>query len=445
MTGPEVGRSPGGARAHPSRRRILAGGWAGLALALAPRRARAFPAPPPWPLGDFLDSVGLNVHLDDPSYATRFEEVRTLVAGCGIRHLRDELRPSNDLGRWRELFARHGIRAHLLVSPVTNTPAEMLAYLDAVGVPTVSAIEGQNEGDSDWFMAHPAARGDWSRTVVAYQREVHAALRARYDPATLPLLSPSLLDYRPQDVALIRDAAAFCDAVAIHSYTQGGQEPETEDGYAGIGWYLANFRTPFKPDAPAICTETGYCTPPVTGRSGVSEAAAAVYLPRLLLHNFASGIPRTFLYQLLDGGDDPGNSEHHWGLVRHDGSLKPAYRALRGLMGALATPDDGPAAAADRTVLLPEATPDLRSVVLARRDGGTVVALWRALRCWDPARGIDLPMGSAPQRVVLGRPAARARVIRPAEQEGWSPLDLRDDAVTLPVGGTVTLVAFAPA
>ncbi len=421
--------------AGPSRRAVLLGGLA--ALAARPRPAGAAPAPRP--VADFLDSVGVNLHLGSEPYASRFETVRDLLAEAGIRHVRDELRPSNDLGRWARLHAAHGVRAQLLVSPVTNTVPEMLAYLEALGPGRVSAIEGQNEGDSPWFTAQPAARPDWSSAVVAYQRAVYRALRTRYDARTLPVVSPTVLDYRPQDVAPIRGAAPFCDVVAIHSYVQGGQEPETADDYAALSWYLAHMAEGFKPGAPVMSTEVGYCTPPNPGRGGVSEAAAAIYVPRLLLHNFAAGLRRSFLYELMDGGTDPRETEHHWGLVHHDGRPKPAYRALRGLMRALSAPD-APRDEAPREVALPEAGADLRAVPLGRRDGGTVVALWRALRCWDPAARADLAPEARPQRVVPSRPAARARAMVPNDEEAWTEVAIRDGAASLPVGAKVVLL-----
>ena len=77
-----------------------------------------------------------------------------------------------------------------------------------------------------------------------------------------------------------------------------------------------------------MATETGYHTLARPGRAGVSEAAAAIYIPRLLLNNFAAGVKRTFLYELLDEGMSPHDNEQHWGLVRYDGAPKPAYHTL---------------------------------------------------------------------------------------------------------------------
>src|SRR5262245_58102587 len=90
----------------------------------------------------FGDSVGVNVHLSSEPYRSSASLVRRRLAEIGIRHLRDELRPSNDIGQWRALHDELGVRFNILVSPATNTIAEMMAYLDALGIARVSAIEG---------------------------------------------------------------------------------------------------------------------------------------------------------------------------------------------------------------------------------------------------------------------------------------------------------------
>lgn len=249
-----------------SRRTLLQGAM--VALLHRPASAQATTV---HSASDFIDSVGVNSHLSSEPYAAAFSRVSDLLAASGIRHLRDELRPTNNLGRWRDLFARCKIRSHLLVSPATNTVSQMLDYLSALGVDKVSAIEGQNEGDGEWFMAQKGAGTNWGATVIAYQQDVYRSLRARYSQDTLPVVSPTVLDWKPSDVQLIRGAADFCDVVAIHSYVQHAEEPETDAPYASLSWYLRNMRDAFKPGAPVMATETGYNSMVQQGGSGVSN------------------------------------------------------------------------------------------------------------------------------------------------------------------------------
>jgi hypothetical protein len=416
-------------------RRALLQAAAGALLSL-PARSQTRPL---LSAAAFIDSVGVNTHLSSEPYAARFERVSELLEICGIRHLRDELRPDNKLNQWRELFRRYGVRSHLLVSPATNTVTQMLDYLAALGIEAVSAIEGQNEGDADWFMAHRAARGNWSATVVAYQREIFRALRARYKAAALPVLSPTVLDFKPGDMRLLDGAADFCDFVAIHPYAQHAEEPETDAPYAAISWYLENMRDGFKPGAPAMATETGYNTMVQPGGSGVSEEAAAIYIPRLLLNNFAAGIRRTFLYQLLDAGRDPAEWEHHWGLVRDDDTPKPAFHAIAGLLGALRD-EPGSAAEAPVRVALRNAPQDARLLEFQKTDGSTVAAIWRSVRCWDPERAAAIPAEAQTIIAAPDRRVSHAAIMTLNGKPEWTELAAASDGIAVPVGATVVLL-----
>ena len=394
---------------------------------------------------DFIDSIGVNTHISSEPYLSRFAKVRELFRESGIRHARDELRPTNDLDRWHDLNETLGVKSHLLVSPATNTAGEMLTYLDKLGAHRVSAIEGQNEGDAEWFMAHPAAKGDWSRTVVEYQREIFHALRARYDAHKLPIVSPTVINWKPLDMPLLNGAAGYCDFVALHSYVQKAQEPETTDDYASLGWYIRNMADTFKPGAPLMVTETGYNNLVKPRGAAVSETAAAIYMLRLLLHNFSAGVRRTFLYQLLDGGDEPGQWEHNYGLVRHDDTPKPVFRAIGSLINALNDPEGPENQRQVRDfpsldVTLRGRPIGVRMVRLQKRDGSAVLALWQPVRCWDVERAADIPVSPRIVTVVPDRPKVRASTLVPNDGGTWRDAPLSNDGIELPVGGKVVLL-----
>ncbi|KZD25893.1 hypothetical protein A4A58_01870 [Tardiphaga robiniae] len=412
---------------------MLIGGAASMML--RPGSLAALPLP--GPSDTFTDSVGVNVHISSEPYASNFDRFHDLLATSGIHHLRDELRPGNDLDRWRALNKRSNILFNVAVSPATNTVPEMMTYLAALGIERVSAIEGQNEGNSDWFLSLPLAKPGWSNVVVNYQREVHHALRARYPAAEVPLLSPSVINWKPADVALLRPAAQFSDAVAIHSYVQKAQEPETTNDYAAVSWYLHNMRDAFKPGAPALATECGYCNVVKPGTSGVSETAAALYLPRLLLNNFRLGILRTFLYEFFDGGTDPDDGEHHWGLVRNDGLPKPGYHAIQNLLSALKSArragDSQPLRVATRS-------PDLRHIAFQDAQGQPLLAVWRAVRCWNVEKAEDIPVPTEPIDISVDGTAASLSFNRPNDGTDWRRVPVIDGRATIPLDGRVAIV-----
>lgn len=415
------------------RRAFLASGAAAMLL----RPFSAIAAPLPGPSDLFTDSVGVNVHISSEPYASNFDRFHDLLATSGIRHLRDELRPSNDLARWRLLNERSNILFNILVSPATNTVPEMMTYIDALGTQRVTSIEGQNEGDSPWFMSLPLAKHGWSNVVVDYQREVHRALRERYTAEQLPLLSPSVLNWKPADVALIRGAAQYSDAVAIHSYVQKAQEPETTDDYAAVSWYLQNMRDAFKAGAPAFVTEIGYCNVVKPGSAGVGEIASGIYFPRMLLNNFRLGILRTFIYEFWDGGTDPNEGEHHWGLLRNDGTPKPSYHAVRNLLlalqGARRAGDNQPLKVATRSL-------ELKHIAFQDAQGRPILAVWRAVRCWDVAKAEDMIVPMMPVEIDVDNRIASLAFNRPNDGNGWQRVPVTNGIATIPLDGRVAIL-----
>lgn len=386
----------------------------------------------------FVESVGVCTHLESEPYTQHFDTVLRMGASLGVRHIRDEVRPDNDLARWRRLFSEAGIRSHVLASPATNSVAELLAFVLALGPDAISAVEGQNEGDSPWFKAQPVAREGWADVVIGYQRSLFQAVRQHPQTRAIPIVSPSVLDYEPNDMRLLRPAAPFCDIVALHAYLQGQQEPETDDPFAGIGWYLRNMRDSFKPSAPAMVTETGY----TTGTVGISAAAAAIYLPRLLLHLFDHGIERSFLYELADESHAQSDPEHNYGLLTPEAAPKPAFHALRRLLGALADP--GPAfLPALVQVEIERAPTDLRLVPFRKRDGEIVLALWRAVRVWDPSSRRDAVISTAPIRLRL-TPGYVASTLFLTETSQWLAAPTDAGSLEFELGGTAMLLRYHP-
>ncbi len=423
---------------HLSRRHFCAAGGAFLS-----KRAWAANDTPLVSAHAFAESVGVCVHITAAPYNAGFSRFRDLLRASGIRHVREELRQTDDLVQWHELQEAAGTRWHLLASPITNTVPQALQRVAALGREHVSAIEGQNEGDGPWFTAQHIVQGNWSGTVVAYQRDLYTAFRKHFAANVLPIVSPTLLDWKPWDVGLMQEAAAFCDVVALHAYVQHAQEPETDMPNAALSWYLRNYLAPFKPGAPMMVTETGYSNVVTPGGRGVSECAAAIYLPRLLLHNFASGVLRTFLYEFMDSGSDPANIEHHYGLVRFDGTPKPAYYAIRALLAAMRDQDGTvttPVATRPLELRFADAPPDLRQQSFNLRDGGVIMAFWRPLRVWDVEGGEDVAVPRRLISVIASPVTIRAECLIPNDGGEWSTLATEDGRITVPVSDRVTLL-----
>jgi hypothetical protein len=132
------------------------------------------------------------------------------------------------------------------------------------------------------------------------------------------------------------DLGRFCDAIGLHPYAFYPPQtpPEQSNGAdLSLGLKLARMRAllAYYGDAakPIFITEYGY---PVYG--AVDEAAQARFLERGAIEALAAGADRFAIYTLNDGPNPTAfPPEDAFGLVRNDGTPKPAYGVLAALYG----------------------------------------------------------------------------------------------------------------
>ena len=168
-------------------------------------------------------------------------------------------------------------------------------------------------------------------------------------------------------------AGSFDDA-NLHNYL-GGRNPGTpgwgSGGYGSIVWNLA-LTSGAWPGKPVITTETGYVND-LTQMNSVPEDVSGKYLPRVLLEQWMNGIKKTYIYELVDEGS--GQPDNGYGLLHSDFSPKPAYNAIKNVLGLLADP--GPAfQASGLDFTLSGNLANVQHVLLEKRDGTFYLAIW---------------------------------------------------------------------
>src|SRR3954454_144111 len=247
------------------------------------------------PADAFVDSVGVNTHVTyaDTSYA-RHAQIAARLRELGVHHVRDGLFPerADEVARLHSLGVQ-GQGATLILHPPAAPAARIV---DGPLRGTVEAVENPNELDN---------RGvaDWPAVARSFAPRLRAAARV------VPVLGPSLAF--ESNRARIASAAAQWDDTNVHRYA-AGQPPER-----GLAADLRRARDA-EGGKPLVVTESGYhdALRATTGQPPVSEDAAAVYAPRLLLEDFRLGVARTFLYELADERPEPGRDpEQHFGLL----------------------------------------------------------------------------------------------------------------------------------
>jgi hypothetical protein len=377
------------------------------------------------PARRFLDSIGVVMHLNyvDTAYG-RQPEVLDRLRELGVRHIREGLPfRAPALARGLRAAASLGVSATLVTDLKTPPGAGVASALRVLGR-HVDAFEGPNELDQ-------SGPPDWRRQLARYLPALRAAVDRRRPGE--PLVGPSFVDlsnYR----TLARSTFTLA---SIHPYP-GGLPPE-----APLSAEIPNARNVVDGRQVEV-TEIGYhnALAARTGQPPVSERAAATYLPRALLWSFVLGAKRTFVYELLDEKPDPAliDPEQHFGLLRSDLSRKPAFDAIRNLIAAIGR---SPGPAADRPPAPSVRSRDhVESVVLTRRDGSRILALWRPVTVWDLNRQRAVDPGMKPVEVAWPVAAHDVTVTRPAR--GADPVSRAPSSrrMQLELGGNVVLLSY---
>jgi hypothetical protein len=184
---------------------------------------------------------------------------------------------------------------------------------------------------------------------------------------------------------------------------------------------------------PMWSTETGYGDLPGIPYS-VPPVTKMHYELRTLFDHWNAGVPRTYLYELVDeGGGDFGS----YGLVDAKMRPKPVFHALAGLLKHLSVEDSAPA----NLSYAVSAASSVESTLLATRPGNFVLALWDEVPEWDPVTNQPITVYPQPVALTFAQTPRKMSVTtfaatgRPSVQE-MSP----QTNVSLNVDGGVTLV-----
>lgn len=322
----------------------------------------------------FVNSVGVNVHMSyfDTAYR-HWQEVRAKLVQLGVRHVRDGACPGCVEQRQRLLaLAAAGIRADYIMGHPGESLSQMVKMLAGPMRSSVDAVEGPNEYD---------ASGDrhWVSHLRGYQHRLYRLVKRTRVLDGVPVFGPTLVS--GDDFRRLASLRRYTDFGNVHPYS-GGQVP------AATLPYNRHVEELVAPRRPVVATEAGFhnAIASTSGNRPVSEAAQAEYVPRMFLDFFNAGVVRTYLYELLDEGPNRSRTdmEKHFGLLRSNFSEKPAFRALKSLLAAVApvTATSFRLTPIDYTVA-PDAPTDLRELLLQTGPHSYALVLWRNVSVWN--------------------------------------------------------------
>ncbi len=360
----------------------------------------------------FVNSIGVNTHLNyfDRLYG-HFDLVKRELSSLGIRHLRDGMHLQNDdynaalYGRWAQL-GKKGIRFDAVVDPRNNlgpiTP-ELLEKVFLLSNQTIESFEGPNEMDI-------SGTSNWSAVDRDFNDSLYRSVRQMQDSARVQLIGPSMaFASHGHDVGNISGRIDFGN---LHSYPAGKLPSTIFPEQTELAKDLSGSHA-------VIMTETGYhnALNDHNDQPAVSEAAAAKYIPRMFLENYIHGIPRTYLYELLDEAPDAGleDNQLHWGIIRANGTEKPAFGALRNLISELGDHTE-PGRLHQFAWSLSGTKSATDHVLLEKSNGELDLILWQEIPSFNTRRQIDLNNTPEPAEVTFAKSAASVTIYEPAVQ-----------------------------
>ena len=360
----------------------------------------------------FVSSVGVATHFnywDLLPYGNNVNSTISAIKAGGFRFIRDGLSVDVNAGSnnryWGVMkqLTSAGVKLVIVTQPTylgnnkwVTAPYANQSNIDTavnrIGASGILAFEGPNEVDNN--------NGFWGG-IPAYGANTRAYMSAMYK--RVKQIAPSvtvigLTTTSSYGSSFIGDISGSMDAGTIHPYPNGVLPASALTSAENNSGVLNAAHKPW------WVTETGYYTAPnaTTGvyQPGVSEAAQGKYVPRLYLDYFNRGIVHTSVYEIIDEHVSQSDAESNYGLMRNDGSPKPAYTAMKNMLTLLADPG---AAATPKPLsyTLVGATPTIRQSLFQKRDGRYYLVLWNDVLVYNTSGKTDIANSVVPIAVQL--------------------------------------------
>jgi hypothetical protein len=392
------------------------------------------------PVDAFLDTLGVVTHVNytDGAYLN-VRNVADDMAWLGIRHARDYTPgPSAPFASYAYL-AQRGVRFNFLVRSNIAESIELAARLNTEVPGSIAAIEGFNEIDN-FPIPYRGLTGQ--AAGLAAQREIYTRVRGTPELKGVPVY-----DLTGFDTRTVESRADSADYANQHAYPQNGNQPTYNS--PGGSWIPAAIYSVKKFNLPIVITEFGYFSMPQSGwyMIGVDEPTQAKAVLNGYLDSAVAGVKRIYVYELLDEKADPQNKsgEMHFGMFRFDNSPKPVAYAIRNLTTILKAGTARRTKDAARSTLpytLADMPVSANSLLLQKKDGRFVLALWNETQIWDRANGkpvthpparISIDFGASVRHVDVYDPLVSAEPQASHRDVRQLPVDVPDHVILLEI------------
>lgn len=337
----------------------------------------------------FVDSIGVATHLRylDTAYGRYDDIIKPRLQELGARHIRDGGKDAEFFRRLNDL-ATIGIKSTLVMDPRDGIyPDNVVNEVIKPVLSSIAAAEGPNEWDVQPQIQYKGK--SFPEGLREYQTDLYKAIKQDPETAAIPVLMPSLAFPSNADELGYLQSASIGN---MHSYAGGNLPSQDLDQK-----WIANTQIVSGENRPIVATECGWhnaVNDPHASQPGISEQASAKYIPRLYLEYFNRGVQRAFIYEFIDQRPAP-DQENNFGLLRADGSPKPAFTAVKNLIDLLQDSGDDFQPQTLAYSLAGNLT-DLHHTLLQKQDGRFYLILWQEVSSFDTQNKVDLNPASRP-------------------------------------------------
>lgn len=283
---------------------------------------------------DFYHSIGVCTHV---GYAnTAYNDFDGIVyprlTELGVKYIRDGYsgRMSQDEQDNRyERLGKAGIK--LLFVTGNDDPNLLLPKIKKLQ-PYLWGVEGSNEVD----FSHNKDPELWVSWAINRQQALYDVIKNDPETKSLPVVNFSLAELGAV-ASLVGNQTNKIDYGNMHIYA-AAKHPANHWGNGLSGEEALNSAKIVSGSKPIIMTECGYHNYVAypANHIGAPEELAAIYLLHLYFEYFNQGIECSYVYELLNeeiiGSGEDRPIERNFGIVRADGSPKPAFSALKNLI-----------------------------------------------------------------------------------------------------------------
>ena len=316
----------------------------------------------------FVGSVGLNVHFDyiGTIYTSQTPMLLSAISQLSIRHLRDQLIWEGSSPSGSPFYLTHqqlatmGVKTDFQLNSISQPMSQVAAFPSLVN--DMEAAEPWNEDDI-------SGGSTWVADITAQETQLYAQIHGTPATQNMTVIAPSL--GQPENAPLLGNISSIADVGNSHAYFQGWNPGNDGNGKNNTNYFITKAKINV-PSKPVWVTETGFWSQQVQywGGAGNGEALMATYMPRALLDFWNSGAQRTYIYELADF-----ESDDYFGLIRIDGTFKPAFYAVANLLSLLKEPGASFTPGA-LSYSLTGSTAQVDQTLLQKSDGSFYLVLW---------------------------------------------------------------------